>query len=83
VPKSQSLSKVTNREGRLDVLLYEAAGKLMDRLERQNGLTGIREHLLPIIEQAILEGVPGRNVIPPELRPLFRVYALNNRSKSC
>ena len=76
------LCKVTNREGRLDVLLYEAAGKLMDRLERQ-GLTGIRQNLLPIIEQAILEGVPGRNLIPLELRPLLRVYMQNNRRPSC
>jgi hypothetical protein len=81
--KQQSLSRVTDREGRLDVLLYEAAGRLMERIERQQGLTGIRQHLLPIIEQAILESVPGRNVIPVELRPLLRIYALNNRRPSC
>jgi hypothetical protein len=77
--KDSRLSKVTNREGRLDVLLYEIAGRMMDRLERQQGLTGIRENLLPIVEQAIAASVPGHNLIPPELRAFLKVYEMNRR----
>lgn len=76
--RKQTLAQV-NPEGRLDVLLYQFVGRLMDRAERDNGVTGFREHLLPIVEQAITQNLPGKNVIPPELAAALKVYQANRR----
>lgn len=76
--KQQNLAQV-NPEGRLDVLLYQFVGRLMDKAERDSGMTGFREHLMPIVEQAIVQNLPGRNVIPPELAAALKVYQANRR----
>jgi hypothetical protein len=72
------LSNVPDRQGRLDVLLYEVMNRAAERLERERGLVGIREHVLPIIEKAILQNVPGCNLIPRELQELIKVVELNS-----
>lgn len=76
-----SLAKVANPAGRFDVLLYRLAGRLMEQLERERGLIGIRDDLLPIVEQAIVENISGRQVIPPELQALWSVYAQNRGTR--
>lgn len=75
--RKHGLSEVLNPEGRLDVLLYQFVGRLMDKAERDNGYTGFREHLLPIVEQAIVQNLPGKNLIPPELAAALKVYHQN------
>ena len=76
--QKRSLAQV-DPEGRLDVLLYQFVGKLMDKLERERGVTGFREHLLPIVEQAIVTNFPGYKVIPPEIAAVLKVYQSNRR----
>lgn len=73
------LSQVADPEGRLDVMLYQLAGRFLEGMERERGLLGLREHLLPLVEQAIVRSVPVRNVIPREVRAIAKVYAMNRR----
>lgn len=78
----QSLAKVANPEGRLDVLLYQFAGRLMERIEQERGWLGIRENFLPMIEDLIVAAeVPQRNVIPWEVRAVLKVYHQNRRRR--
>ena len=74
----RSLAQV-DPEGRVDVLLYQFVGRLMDKLERERGVTGFRDHLLPIVEQAIVSNLPGYKVIPPEISAVLKVYQANRR----
>lgn len=74
---TRRLGKVNNPEGRLDVLLYRLAGRTMERIEREQGLAGLCENILPIVEQAIVRHVPGRNLIPDEIAALLRVCERN------
>lgn len=66
-----------NPQGRLDVLLYQLANRGLERIERDQGLSGLREHLLPIVHDAILANVPGTNLIPREIAALLRVVQIN------
>lgn len=75
--RQRSLAKIRNPQGRLDVLLYRAAQKYMERLERQHGLAGIRDNFLPMVEEMIMANIPRRNLIPPELRSFCAVYMQN------
>lgn len=75
----RSLAQVLNPEGRLDVLLYQFVGRLMDKAEKDSGYTGFREHLLPIVEEVIVANLPARNLIPREIAAAFKVYASNRR----
>ena len=77
------LSSVANRQGRLDVLLYQCAELWMERLEIERGLVGLRQHLLPMIEEAIVRGVPAGNLIPQELRSMVAVCEQNLRRGGC
>ena len=77
--KLTPLAKVANRQGRLDVLCYQLAERWMERLEAERGLIGLREHLLPLVEAAILAKVPAENMIPPELRTLIILCEQNLR----
>lgn len=77
--RKHDLSEVLNPEGRVDVLLYQFVGRLMDRAERDSGVTGFREHFLPIVEQVIVANLPARNLIPPELQAALKVYQANRR----
>jgi hypothetical protein len=71
------LANVPDPQGRLDVALFRMVDLAMERIEREQGLAGLREHLLPIVEQAILQHVPGRNLIPREIAAVLRVCELN------
>lgn len=75
--KRRNLAQVTDPAGRLDVLLYQLVGRVVDRLEQEQGVTGLREHILPIVEDAIVQRVPGHNLIPREISALLRVCELN------
>lgn len=75
----KTLADVRNPEGRLDVLLYQIAGRWIDHLERERGLVGIREHVLPLVEEMIRENLPSRNVIPREVGAALKVYQSNRR----
>lgn len=77
------LANVAHRAGRLDVLLYQLAERYMAELESQRGLVGLREHLLPLVEAAIVRSVPGQNVIPNELRSVLMVLDKNLRNRGC
>lgn len=76
-----TLANVRNPEGRLDVLIYQIAGRLIDQLERERNLIGIREHVLPLVEQVIRANLPRHNVIPPEISAALKVYQLNRRPR--
>lgn len=74
---TRRLGKVQNPVGRLDVMLYRLAHRTMERIEQEQGLAGLCENILPIVEQVIVRHVPGRNLIPDEISALMRVYELN------
>ena len=61
--------------------MYRVAERLMRRLERERGLQGLCDNLLPIIENAIVGAVPNQSLIPPEvhedLRRLWNFYEQN------
>jgi hypothetical protein len=70
------LAKVPDPQGRLDVLLYRLADRWMERVEEDRGLVGLREHILPMVEEAIAEsGLPAQ--VPQELVSLFKVWRMN------
>lgn len=75
------LANVEDRQGRVDVALYQLVSRAVDRLETEQGLLGIREHVLPILEDAIMHNVPAENMIPREIQALLKVCELN-RGKS-
>ena len=77
------LANVAHRQGRLDVLFYQLAERYMETVERERGLVGLREHLLPMVETAIVRSVPGENVIPAELRRVLKVLDKNLRNRGC
>lgn len=76
---TRRLGRVQNPQGRLDVLLYQLVSRTMERLERERNVVGIREHLLPIVEELIQANVPARNLIPREIAAVLRVCELNRR----
>lgn len=76
---TRRLGNVRNPEGRLDVLLYQLANRGLERLERDQGLAGLRENLLPLVEDAILQHVPGSNLLPREITALLKVLEMNQR----
>lgn len=76
---TRRLGKVTNPQGRLDVLLYQLVSRTMERIERERNVVGICEHVLPIVEELICANVPARNLIPRELAAVMRVCELNRR----
>ena len=51
----------------------------MERLETERGLVGLRQHLLPMIEDSIVRCVPTGNLIPQELRSLAVLCEQNLR----
>lgn len=67
------LKNVRNQQGRADVLVYRLAERWMAQLEAEQGITGLRENLLPLIEEIIEDRVPANNVIPRELRALMNI----------
>lgn len=67
------LNNVRNPQGRADVLFYRLAERLMGQLEAQQGITGLREHVLPLIEELIADRMPAANVIPRELQALMNI----------
>lgn len=78
--KRTRLSEVTNPQGRVDVALYRIADRVMMRLETQQGLTGLRENFLPIIERAIVQNIPAENLIPPEIQAVLSVLNQGRRT---
>lgn len=75
--KKRTLSDVEDPAGRVDVALYRIADRLMGRLEQEQGVVGLREHVLPIVEQAISQHVPAENLIPAEIQAILNVCRLN------
>lgn len=75
--KKTRLAEVANPEGRLDVVLYQVAARVMERLERDKGLVGLRDYLLPIVEDAIVEHIPGHNLLPREISAIAKLIELN------
>lgn len=78
----RQLAQVTDPRGRLDVAAYRIAERVLMRLESQRGLRGLVENLLPVVEGAIVDTLPGRNLmdeIPQELQAILHVYMQNAR----
>lgn len=78
--KPMQLARVADPTGRVDVAAYRAIEKLMERLEKERSLVGLRENLMPLIESAIVGCLPHRNVlraITPELQALWSVLQQN------
>lgn len=75
--RRRRLQSVADPQGRLDVLLYQLAVQAADRLEQEQGIVGLREHALPILEDFILANVPNHCLIPREIGALLRVCELN------
>jgi hypothetical protein len=71
------LANVSEKQGRVDVALYRMADRVMERLERDQGLLGLRENILPIVEDFILRNVPARNLIPQEIAAVLKICQLN------
>lgn len=71
------LQNVANPQGRLDVLLYQLAVRAAERLEREQGIVGLQEHVLPIVEDVIMANVSQHSLIPREIGALLRVCELN------
>jgi hypothetical protein len=63
----------------VDVAAYRIAERVMQHVERERGLTGLRDRLLPIVERAITDALPRRNVIPVELLAILNVCLDNRR----
>lgn len=64
-------------QGRLDVLLYQIASRAAERLEREQGIVGLQEHLLPLVEDVIMAHVPDQCFIPRQVAAILRVCELN------
>lgn len=77
------LADVPDRQGRIDVALYRIADRLVNRLEREQGVVGLRENLLPIVEDAIRAHVPAENLIPREIQALLKICELNRNAQRC
>ena len=76
------LAEVPDPRGRVDVALYRIADRLTARLEAEQGLTGLRENVLPIVEDAILRHIPAENLIPREIDALLEICRLNQGKHS-
>jgi hypothetical protein len=63
--------------GRVDVALYRVVERFMEQAERERGLVGVREHLLPIIENAIQCLDLPQWEIPPEVKALVKLAEQN------
>jgi hypothetical protein len=77
-----ALGKVSDPTGRLDVAAYRIAERALEMMERQYNLAGLREHLLPCVESALVETLPTRNLmneIPQELQAILHVVMQNRR----
>ena len=75
------LTQVSDTRGRLDVAAYKIAERVLLNLENR-GARGLRQHLLPVIEGAITDTLPGHNLmdeIPPELQAIFYACMENRR----
>ena len=70
------LREVRNATGRIDVALYRIAQRVMENAERDRGVRGLQENLLPIVEQAIHCYFP-KKAIPPELLQILAVWEAN------
>lgn len=80
--KPIQLAKVTNPTGRIDVAAYRVAERVLEQLERERGIAGLRDHFLPVIEGAIVDSLPARNLIneiPEEVQAIFHVWLENRR----
>ena len=77
---SRSLARVADPQGRMDVLLYELANRGMEKFEREQNILGLRENLLPIIEQLIVRHIPPQNCFSEELAALLRICQQNRRA---
>lgn len=78
--KPMQLARVADPTGRVDVAAYRAVEALLARMERERGLAGLRENLLPLIEPVIVGALPNRNVlrnITPELQAIWAVFQQN------
>jgi hypothetical protein len=79
--KRTKLNEVQNAQGRADVALYRLAELVCQRVESEQGVSGLREHVLPIVEDVIVRNVPAVNLIPREIQALLKVCELNARKE--
>jgi hypothetical protein len=70
-----------NPQGRVDILFMGLCGRLCEQIERDRGIVGLRENILPLIERTVVPRLPQYNVFPKDLQPLLRVYLQNSRGQ--
>lgn len=75
--RRKRLDNVADRTGRVDVALYRLAAVAAERLEQEQGIVGLREHILPLVEDLILRHVPAENLMPRELTAVIKLCELN------
>ena len=80
--KKRSLGDVQDSRGRVDVALYRMAQHTLRRLENEQGLVGLQENILPILESLIAQNVPAENLIPAEIQALMRIIAANQGKRA-
>ena len=79
--KTPGLAQVSNPRGRVDVALYRIAERVMEKLETEQKFIGLRENLLPIVEDVISQNFPAKTMLPREVEAVLEVFRLNaNRS---
>jgi hypothetical protein len=68
-------------QGRIDVFLYRMAERGLEQFEREHGLIGYRDRILPIVEQLLLQYMPAHNVLPREFVNLLELAQLHQVRK--
>lgn len=79
--RTTRLAEVQDRTGRIDVALYRIADRTFERLEQEQGVLGLREHVLPIVEDLITQNIPAENMIPREIQALINICELNRNAR--
>jgi hypothetical protein len=77
--RKRSLGQVEDPRGRVDVALYRLAESGLARLEQEQNLVGLRENVLPILEDWISRNLPAENLIPREIQAVLKICQLNQR----
>ena len=75
--RRRNLRAVRNPAGRLDVLAYRMAERVVDAFERERGIPGLNRRLMPLLESIISENVP-RN-LPSDCEYIANLVARNWR----
>lgn len=71
--KLVSISNVKDKTGRVDVLCNGLLDKLLQVMEIKTNLPGLREGIMPIVEQEIRKNISPTKIIPKEYEKLAQL----------